>query len=495
MDKVHTPWLFFLGEDYLDYRRRNAAVGDAKEIMNGVTQAVVREISAQTKNLLIGHENIREESIRAIQALAAWQPRVIHQEWNSDFDKLFRAFGLSISGDLNKISDQISGLNSTFEWCCSEVLGSLGGIQDTLSQILDAVQNPAKTAAFEKFEDARDAFRRQLYPECLKYLDQAIDLYEMEWRFYFLRGVVRLGSATIPLSLIHLGEAEVSFLAASRFARHDEPKDAAKAFMQASWAAFGQHKLKDAINYANEALALDPDLAEVWYQAAKFVLINGDLQRGLDYLGRAVDMDAGYILKLDTDPNFSPYRNHIYAMLETKRQEKVKAIWMNPNTNPISHGLPGAPWERLWWYGLLDLIAYENASTRAIQNHLRSQVEKKERAEKEREEREEHEKWHRVEQERIEESQKRKAEYFARLRRACEDLQNNEIHHVMHCKGSPLFFLDYIFPCKHETLCVELGVLERVLAEGRDLYSSDPEYVKIAIYCHEYRQRALSWID
>jgi len=161
--------------------------------------------------------------------------------------------------------------------------------------LIQIAKTPAQTAAYEQFEIARYAFRQALYLECLEALAKAIGGdhtspgYKLEWRFHQLQGVVRLGFFGCETELVDPAQAEQSFLMAARYAKANAPAEAAKAFLSAGWSAFVQGKLPDALQYTDQAVALDANLTEALFQSAKFRMFSFITKnwRGKPLLNRA----------------------------------------------------------------------------------------------------------------------------------------------------------------------------------------------------------------
>ena len=242
-----------------------------------------------------------------------------------------------VQSSIDRMGEQIS---TAFTWGFSKMLVSMGGMQTTLDALLKVAKTPAQTAAFEQFEIARDAFRKGLYPECLESLDQAVNGvagvaagYKLEWRFHQLRGLVLLGSHdnSGPDS-INPVEAEKAFLNAARYAKSDFPKDAAKAFLSAGWAAYVQVdradslKLRQALEHTENAVDLDPELGEGLFQLAKFRMALGKPEEGLASLGKAAEHGSAYLAKAASDGDFRRHAEALDRFFKALRQEKAEQI-------------------------------------------------------------------------------------------------------------------------------------------------------------------------
>lgn len=367
-------WNFGWGESWSEYLRRLPITADINRMQSESARQIVGAITDQTKEILLGNDAIANLANGIIEA------------GHQDAAMLASVFGRGIdtlSFRLDGISEGISALNSTFQWGFGEILASMGRIQDSLDEILRTLKRPSKTYAYEKFEDARDAFKRGLYPECLRLTKVAISGdhmssgYELEWRFHLLMGIVCLGSARTDPSLIDLPKAESAFLLAARYT--DNRDEAAKAMLQAGWAAFVQRKLAEARRHTNEAIRQRGDFGEALYQSAKFAMVANDFSEGIEKLGRAIDVDIGYIIKADTDKDFAPYRAPLLKLFEEKRAGTLRRMLSDKAI--ASFRLDLISLENLKKMGLLQLLDFEASSLEKFKD-----VQKKKREEQKRKE-------------------------------------------------------------------------------------------------------------
>ena len=150
----------------------------------------------------------------------------------------------AIVGELKAVNRNLEQINQTLQWGFAATIAQLRIMNETLAELLKVAKNPAQTAAYEQFEIARDAFRRELYLEALAAITAAIDGnnaspgYKLEWRFHFFLGCVRLGNFdNNSPEVVDLSKAEAAFLEAARIAKADAPDEAARALTAAGWAA------------------------------------------------------------------------------------------------------------------------------------------------------------------------------------------------------------------------------------------------------------------
>ncbi|MEM4402589.1 MAG: hypothetical protein QW376_08960 [Candidatus Caldarchaeum sp.] len=337
----------------------------AKEFVDKITDAaresgsaVRMEISRQTREIIASRETLKQENIRLRESLT------------EGFETL--------SYELQDISAGISELNARFHWGFSQVIAGIGRMNDTLAELIKVAKTPAQNAAYEQYEIARDAFRKGLYPESLKAVEKAIATYELDWRFHQLKGALRMGSVR-DQSLMDLGQAEESFLLAARYAKTDYREDAARAFLAAGWAAYCQGKLKEALEHTKQAITIRRKLGEAYFQAAKVYMALNEVNNALPALGRAVSLDADYVLKAAADGDFQRHEDELRQFFKALQQETYQKcaslvqqaleevrFWLENSSEAISDKRVQKTVQRLKTFiaegekwPLLDLLAWE----------------------------------------------------------------------------------------------------------------------------------------
>lgn len=76
--------------------------------------------------------------------------------------------------DLNEVNSSLHEMSAKFDYGLGQISSRLGAINDTLEELKRIAQNPEQTWAFEQYEIARDAYKRELYEEALQYVTRAI---------------------------------------------------------------------------------------------------------------------------------------------------------------------------------------------------------------------------------------------------------------------------------------------------------------------------------
>ena len=268
------------------------------------------EISSSAKAIVASNEQLQRENISVLRDLST--------SVSAGFE--------SLSVEISDLSAGIRELNATFNWGFSELLTQAGRINDSLEELVRLAKTPAQTWAYEQFEIARDADRKALFEEALEYLNRAINGYggqtgyNLEYRFHFLLGRIRLGSfRNHSKEIVNLPEAERSFLSAARYAAQDAPKEAAQALLAAGWAAYCRGDMTCATNYTQQALSIDPRLAEAQFQLAKVLMHSTDPEAAVDSLKQAIELDRGYTIKAAADDDFKKHENYILHLFDQLR--------------------------------------------------------------------------------------------------------------------------------------------------------------------------------
>lgn len=242
-------------------------------------------------------------------------------------DRLIDGFE-SVTWKLEDISQGVDALNAKFDWGFSQMIAGIGRVNDSLKQLIAIAKTPSETWAYEQHEIARDAIRRELYPEAVDALSKAINGhgdhvgYKLEYRFHYMLGVLHLGDAnnTDP-EVLNLAKAETSFLTAARYAKSDYPKEAGVALTAAGWAAYCQEKLAEAESHTRQATAIHPSHGEAFYQLAKIQMHLDRPHEAIPNLRRAVELDANYTIKAATDPDVLKHRTAFHDLIDSLRQE------------------------------------------------------------------------------------------------------------------------------------------------------------------------------
>ncbi|MEI6390443.1 MAG: SUMF1/EgtB/PvdO family nonheme iron enzyme [Verrucomicrobiota bacterium] len=311
---------YIWGTGYRQYLQNQAFVKDVTVAMRSAARDTAGAIGTSTRSILVGMEQGVATTVAAQREAT---DRLVEAQ--------MEAAHLTAEG-LERVAGAIDDLHSCFRWGFSQMLARIGAMNDSLQSLIRVAKTPAQTAAYEQFEIARDAFRQQLFGECLEALGRAINGdhtspgYKLEWRFHELEAIVRLGFAGCDVSLVDPVRSEQSFLLATRYAKTDYPKEAARAFLSAGWAAFIRENLPDALRHTEAAIELDGRLGEALFQAAKVRMALGQPGQALPVLRQAIELDRGYAVKAAGDSVFQQFSPDLDSFLAALRSEKLKGL-------------------------------------------------------------------------------------------------------------------------------------------------------------------------
>ncbi len=235
---------------------------------------------------------------------------------------------LTLHNDLQAATSAINNLGALFDWHLVGITQQLGHLGDTLEQLVGISASPEQTWAYEQFEAARLACRRQLFPEAVTFLDRAINGYSghtgypLDHRFHYWQGMIYANQGgVIDTDLLDLDKAEAAFNSAARYARVDFPEDAALALAGAAYVASCRGNFSEAIKRIGESIKLNPSAGEYQYQLSRYCFQKSDTHGGLTALRNAVWKDARYALKWMADSVFSTNSAVIRQMFEEWRRE------------------------------------------------------------------------------------------------------------------------------------------------------------------------------
>lgn len=300
------------------YVKSNVSYGDylqGKEFERSIRYG----IDDQTKQLIASNEQLARENYEALEH--------INEGINSGFTML--------SSDISRLQESVDSgfkqIATIFEWGFSEMLLSLGRVNDSLDALIKIAKTPAQTWAYEQFEIARDEFRRGLYNESLESVLRAINGfgsnpgYKTEFRFHFLQGTIRLGSfKNSDPQVVDPADAEAAFLRAARYASNDLPAEAARSLLCAGRAAYTQRKVDAALKHSTDAIALDRSLIEAYFQSAQAYCALGRPNDAIEHLVTAIVHDHNYSVKAAGDGDICQYPEMLQkALTEAKNKLKI----------------------------------------------------------------------------------------------------------------------------------------------------------------------------
>lgn len=303
MSRVYRDWSGRSDIGYIDHLRSRQLEKSIRYTIQDQTSAIIasnKQLASQQISVLQSHEAAMKDGFLAVSE--------------------------NISSLEDSLREGMSQLSAVFEWGFSEILISLGHVNDSLRQLIQIAKTPSQTWAYEQFEIARDEFRRGLYQEALESVQRAINGFgsnagfKSEFRFHFLLGTIHIGSyKNASDGIVNPAVAEQAFLNSARYAIHDYPAEAGNSYLLAGRSAYVQNKNKDAIDHTRLALKCNDGLGEAHFQLAKLLCAERQLTDAMSHLKRAIPLDRVFAVRAGGEGEFRPYVDLLNKTLEELR--------------------------------------------------------------------------------------------------------------------------------------------------------------------------------
>jgi len=214
----------------------------------------------------------------------------------------------------------LSTVNESLKQGFAEIVGSL----DDLKQI---ARSPTFTWAMEQYLVAKRALLADWHEEAFNHIGWALNGnannsgFDLDFRFHFLHGLIRIGAVRDPVaSIVDLAAAEKAFLLSAKYAE-SRTQAVAMGYRCASWAAYSQGNLEDAINHSRKAVQYNPKLAEAHFQLAKAYIHMGRSEEAVRPLRHAICLDVIYAVKSTIDPDFQRHQETVGQIFASIRKE------------------------------------------------------------------------------------------------------------------------------------------------------------------------------
>ncbi len=227
---------------------------------------------------------------------------------------------VTLHSDLLHIEGSVKDLSAKFDWGIIKLEMAIGGVRDSLDDLLRLARSPEQTWAYEQFDLARVALHRKLIPESLEHVDRAINGFQthpgnrLEFRFHHLLGTLH-GSC---IEAYDPDKASQAYLNAARYAETDDKKDAALALLAAGRIAYGQGDIIEAEGRTSRSLAL-AESPEGNYQLAKIIIHQHRVDEALTYFVKALRHDPLYSVRCLDDGDFLAYKREVIDVTNGER--------------------------------------------------------------------------------------------------------------------------------------------------------------------------------
>lgn len=192
--------------------------------------------------------------------------------------------------------------------------------------------------AMENFRYAVHSLERGLWDEALEYVTAAIEGdshskgYKLDWHFHWLKGELLLGApARHDWPGLDPAAAERCFALAAKYARQDAPREAARALLMASVAAYASSAdepaaLQAMLDHAEAAWTLDGSLTEAAFQVSRARMLLDRPQEALHRLRMAIEQDPLFAVRAAEDPGHRRHQEALDGFLRALREEAARDV-------------------------------------------------------------------------------------------------------------------------------------------------------------------------
>jgi tetratricopeptide (TPR) repeat protein len=267
----------------------------------------------------------------------------------------------SIRVGIERLDDSIVDLRQSVDdvrWAIDEVKYAiesgfqltaqrLAVIEGVLRDLLEAVKSPEKTWALEKYDIAKDLYRRELYDDALSYLNDALHGhgdhrgYIFDPRAHMLKGNILMGDGeNFEPKLIDIPAAKECFEEAVKYSKPPRDMlsciDAARreqlfeprvfARCCSAWASYVQGHVQVAESTYREAIAEGPNDARALYYLGKVLAHQGRFEEAETFLDRAIRINFFYVAKLATDQDYLKDRKRFERKVAGYRIELLERL-------------------------------------------------------------------------------------------------------------------------------------------------------------------------
>lgn len=267
----------------------------------------------------------------------------------------------SIRVGIERLDDSIVDLRQSVDdvrWAIDEVKYAiesgfqltaqrLAVIEGVLRDLLEAVKSPEKTWALEKYDIAKDLYRRELYDDALSYLNDALHGhgdhrgYIFDPRAHMLKGNILMGDGeNFEPKLIDIPAAKECFEEAAKYSKPPRDMlsgvDAARreqlfeprvfARCCSAWASYVQGHIQVAESTYREAIAEGPNDARALYYLGKVLAHQDRFEEAETFLDRAIRVNFFYVAKLATDQDYLKDRKRFERKVSEYREELLERL-------------------------------------------------------------------------------------------------------------------------------------------------------------------------
>lgn len=306
---------------YLQHLQNNAYVTDikksmgksSKEIGSALSQSASHLVSRQTKELVAGNEALSRCFSSSFNSL--------NSTLNMTNWALENGFK-NVNNSLSSIENSVANLGASFDYSIGLLIDQNKITNDLLKQLLDTAKLPDRELSRRYYiKQAVERYKSGLFSEALDAFLEAEKLDIADYKVLYRIGSIKLNS----LQDLNVPQALDYFLRAGKYsyAIGGETEFQSLCLLNAAFCSFILKNDKDAIDYCNESIRLNPGFGEPYFLAAKIYASSRNCNHMTTYLEKAIKIDRNYCLKTDADRDFDYCRNNVLHLFEKLRAESA----------------------------------------------------------------------------------------------------------------------------------------------------------------------------
>ncbi|MEZ5693864.1 MAG: hypothetical protein R3D99_08490 [Altererythrobacter sp.] len=286
-------------------------------------------VSSDICKLIASNEYLSKQNIKAIHignaAVVESIGRSIDQQTDQLAAKLDAGFD-RLSFDINEVRQSVDRLATVCDTGFSQISYQLDRLDKGISEIIALIKSPEQNWAYEQYEIAQNCCDRGFYSDALAYVDRAISGdgnhygHKFEYRFHFLRGLIRLGNArNFDRRIVDPAIAVKDFEASARYAEGVDQKGHGLGLQMAGWASYCAGNALEAENFLQKSLRVAQNDMETNYLMAKVQLFLGSKESAEKYFKRAIHGDLMLGLRAGADPDFLDHKDLVESWIQDYR--------------------------------------------------------------------------------------------------------------------------------------------------------------------------------
>lgn len=299
------------------------------------TSVIENRISEQTKKIVANSEELRDTFKNGYDS--------INSTLNWGFEML--------SSDLSEIDISINSLRADFNYNMGILIQEaqinnrlLTSLLSKIDSIQEILESPILAQARELYKLGCHKASTGLFDKALELLHKSEEIYDSDFFTQHQLGLLYLFGVNDDCNVINLQKAKNHFVNAIRYAKAEIKSDskftmlAAESHLYASFSIYGQlgeliendtskektSLLSEAKEHAIASTSLYPKLSEAWFHIAKYSALLYKPEDCIRNLGKAVNLDRKYAVKVEVDKSFEAFRPSIVNFLESIRDEKER---------------------------------------------------------------------------------------------------------------------------------------------------------------------------